>query len=107
MRTFARAALICASGAVLAVGLAATGGAAFAANPHSPGGTGQPSKECGDEGATTRPGHAADAPGPGSPFRPDGGIAGAHYAGSQPQNSNNPKSVAQYDVACFQVTQNH
>jgi hypothetical protein len=26
------------------------------------------------------------------------------YAGSQPQNSNNPKSVSQYDVACFQAT---
>lgn len=30
--------------------------------------------------------------------------AEAVYAGSQPQNSNNPKSVAQYDVACFQVS---
>jgi hypothetical protein len=29
------------------------------------------------------------------------------YAGSQPQNSNNPKSVSQYDVACFQVSQPH
>ena len=28
--------------------------------------------------------------------------ADAHYAGSQPQNSNNPNSVSQYDVACFQ-----
>jgi hypothetical protein len=26
------------------------------------------------------------------------------YAGSQPQNSNNPKSVSQYDVACFQAS---
>jgi hypothetical protein len=25
------------------------------------------------------------------------------YAGSQPQNSNNPTSVSQYDVACFQA----
>jgi hypothetical protein len=25
------------------------------------------------------------------------------YAGSQPQNSRNPKSVSQYDVACFQA----
>jgi hypothetical protein len=25
------------------------------------------------------------------------------YAGAQPQNSNNPKSVSQYDVACFQA----
>ncbi len=27
------------------------------------------------------------------------------YAGSQPQNSNNPNSVSQYDVACFQAGQ--
>lgn len=26
------------------------------------------------------------------------------YAGSQSQNSNNPNSVSQYDVACFQVS---
>ncbi|HZT08686.1 MAG TPA: adenylate cyclase [Chloroflexota bacterium] len=25
------------------------------------------------------------------------------YAGAQPQNSQNPKSVSQYDVACFQA----
>ncbi|MEU5938961.1 hypothetical protein ABZ807_07180 [Micromonospora sp. NPDC047548] len=39
----------------------------------------------------------------GSAFNPDG-IAGMHYAGEQPQNSKNPKSVAQYDVACFQLS---
>jgi hypothetical protein len=27
------------------------------------------------------------------------------YAGEQPQNSNNPSAVSQYDVACFQVSQ--
>ena len=27
------------------------------------------------------------------------------YAGSQPQNSVNPNSVSQYDVACFQAGQ--
>ena len=34
-----------------------------------------------------------------------GGFANAEtrYAGSQPQNSNNPKSVSQYDVACTQT----
>jgi len=26
------------------------------------------------------------------------------YAGQQPQNSRNPQSVSQYDVACFQQT---
>jgi hypothetical protein len=51
-----------------------------------------------------RPGHAVAAPG--SPFNPDG-HAGTVYAGEQPQNSKNPVSVSQYDVACFQVSKNH
>jgi hypothetical protein len=29
------------------------------------------------------------------------------YAGSAPQNSNNPNSVSQYDVACYQVSIHH
>lgn len=43
------------------------------------------------------------------PFTPNGfNTAGFNhattvYAGTQPQNSNNPKSVSQYDVACFQA----
>ncbi len=66
---------------------------AFAADP---GTQGQPSKSC------------QDVFGPGTPLVPNGfntnGFANAeaHYAGSQPQNSVNPKSVSQYDVACFQ-----
>ena len=64
--------------------------------------TGQPSKTCGDPGATMTPGNATNAPG--SAFNP-GGQAGSVYAGTQPQNSKNPVSVSQYDVACFQVTQ--
>lgn len=75
-------------------------GSALAANPHSGGVTGQPNQSCQAEPST--PGHAASAPG--SAFNPDGN-AGTHYAGTQPQNSKNPKSVAQYDVACFQVSQ--
>ena len=59
--------------------------------------TGQPNEECGEEDALNRPGHAEDARG--SAFNPDG-IAGQHYAGEQPQNSKNPKSVSQYDTAC-------
>jgi hypothetical protein len=59
--------------------------------------TGQPNEECGDEDALNRPGHSENARG--SAFNPDG-IAGQHYAGEQPQNSKNPKSVAQYDTAC-------
>ena len=63
----------------------------------STGSQGQPSQSCqaffGDAG----------------PFTPRGfNTAGFNhattvYAGSQPQNSNNPKSVSQYDVACFQA----
>jgi hypothetical protein len=77
-----------------------TAGSAFAADPHSGGATGQPSQSCQAEPST--PGHAASAPG--SAFNPDGN-AGTHYAGTQPQNSKSPKSVSQYDVACFQVSQ--
>jgi hypothetical protein len=64
---------------------------------NSTGNQGQPSQSCqsffGDAG----------------PFTPSGfNTAGFNhattvYAGSQPQNSNNPKSVSQYDVACFQA----
>lgn len=71
--------------------------AVFAANPP---GTGQPNQSCEDVGV--RPGNAMSAPG--SAFNPDG-IAGTKYAGEQPQNSKNPNSVSQYDVACFQVAQ--
>ena len=70
--------------------------AVFAANPP---GSGQPNQSCEDAGV--RPGNAMSAPG--SAFNPDG-IAGTKYAGEQPQNSVNPKSVSQYDVACFQVS---
>ena len=66
----------------------------------NPAGTGQPSQSCQDVGVT--PGQAALAPG--SAFNTSG-VAGTVYAGTQPQNSNNPKSVSQYDVACFQVSQ--
>jgi hypothetical protein len=73
---------------------------AIGANPHSGGSTGQPNQSCQAEPST--PGNSASAPG--SAFNPSGN-AGTHYAGQQPQNSKNPKSVSQYDVACFQVSQ--
>jgi hypothetical protein len=57
--------------------------------------TGQPNASC--EDTPNQPGHS-DL-GPGSAFNPDG-VAGTHYAGEQPQNSKNPNSVSQYDVAC-------
>ncbi len=63
---------------------------------------GQPNQSCQAEPMT--PGNAASAPG--SAFNTSG-VAGGVYAGQQPQNSNNPMSVAQYDVACFQVSQPH
>lgn len=69
----------------------------FAANPP---GTGQPSQDCESLGVT--PGLASSAPG--SAFNTNG-VAPSHYAGQLPQNSNNPMSVSQYDVACFQVSQ--
>ena len=63
-----------------------------------PPGSGQPGVECEE----VRPGNSAS--GPGSAFNEDG-MAGTVYAGEQTQNSNNPHSVSQYDVACFQVEQ--
>jgi hypothetical protein len=76
--------------------LVAGAGAAFA---DTTGNTGQPSQSC--QAQTTTPGNSASAPG--SAFNTSG-VAGTHYAGNAPQNSNNPNSVAQYDVACFQVS---
>jgi hypothetical protein len=66
----------------------------------NPSGTGQPNASC--EESPFHPGRSAVAPG--SAFNPDG-ISGTKYAGEQPQNSNNPKSVSQYDVACYQMSQ--
>ncbi|ADO48899.1 hypothetical protein [[Enterobacter] lignolyticus] len=73
----------------------------FALNVHSVTGmTGQPSQTIGSaQTGSVTPGHASSAPG--SAFNPAGN-AGTHYAGTQPQNSGNPKSVSQYDVAGFQ-----
>ena len=70
----------------------------------STGNTGQPNQSCGSLNAQMTPGNAANAPG--SAFNPNG-VAGGVYAGQQPQNSQNPNSVSQYDVACFQVSQHH
>lgn len=86
---------------VLALVLVLTLGIVGTALADNPGTHGQPNQSCEDQ--TTRPGNAASAPG--SAFNPDG-QAGTVYAGEQPQNSNNLKSVSQYDVACFQVSSN-
>lgn len=60
----------------------------------------QPGVECDD--FSQRPGHSDTAPG--SAFNEDG-HAGTVYAGEQPQNSINPHSISQYDVACEKVSQ--
>ena len=78
--------VLASAAAGLLMALALTGSAVAA---------GQPNQSC--ETSGTRPGHASTAPG--SAFNPDG-TAGTKYAGEQPQNSKNPKSVSQYDVAC-------
>jgi hypothetical protein len=81
----------------LAGGLAlAVSGPAFATTT---GNQGQPNQSCQAEPHT--PGNSATAPG--SAFNTSG-KAGTVYAGTQPQNSKNPNSVAQYDVACFRVS---
>ena len=60
--------------------------------------TGQPNQVCGETTPVTSP-SAGAATAPGSPFSP-GGVSGQVYAGTQTQNSKNPASVSQYDVAC-------
>ena len=93
-------ALVVATASVTLVGIA-TASTALAV---SPGSQGQPGETCVlNQNAQFEPGNAASARG--SAFNENGGIAGGMYAGSQPQNSINPKSVSQYDVACFEVTQ--
>jgi hypothetical protein len=87
---------------VIGASAALTIAAATAAFAGSMGNTGQPNQSCQAQPST--PGNAASAPG--SAFNTSG-QAGTVYAGQQPQNSNNPNSVSQYDVACFQVSQSH
>lgn len=91
--------------ALATAGIVLTGPvAAHAAGNPSPTGTGQPSQTCGSDTAPMTPGSSVAAAG--SAFNPDG-HAGTVYAGEQPQNSGNPLSVSQYDVACYQVSQGH
>jgi hypothetical protein len=60
---------------------------------------GKPNQSCqaGANYPANTPGNSFNAPG--SAFNPNG-VADSKYAGTQPQNSKNPNSVAQYDVAC-------
>ena len=84
----------------------ASTGISLAANVHTVTGTsGQPNQTIGTaETGSTTPGNASTSPG--SAFNPNG-VADTKYAGTQPQNSKNPKSVSQYDVAGFQQSHNH
>jgi hypothetical protein len=91
-----------ASALLLALALALP--AAAASNPA---GTGQPGTAnpngvaCGDPGATAQP----------NGFGTSGfAVAAAHYAGSAGTgslNSGNFHAVSEYDIACYQATQNH
>lgn len=99
MKSMTRLVKLCAGAGIVAGAL--TVGSAGAALAADPGTTGQPSQSCGSATAPNTPGAAANAPG--SAFNRNG-TAGTVYAGQQPQNSGNPASVSQYDVACFQVS---
>jgi hypothetical protein len=79
------------AGAVIVVGLALP----VTALADSTGNHGQPSQSCQSffSGALTPQGFNTAG------FQ----HATTVYAGAQPQNSGNPKSIAQYDVACFQA----
>jgi hypothetical protein len=92
--------LVKATGTALGTATLVLGGIGTAHAASTPSSTGQPNQSC--EATPSTPGNAVSAPG--SAFNPDG-HAGTVYAGEQPQNSTNPKSVSQYDVACFQLSQ--
>ncbi len=99
MRSNVRLRVLTVTGACAVTIGVVTAGPALAA---SPGTLGEPDETCLSSTAPSEPGSAGSAPG--SAFNENGGTAGGMYAGSQPQNSNNPMSVSQYDVACFQVS---
>lgn len=86
-----------------------TGGSALADNVHLfTNMSGQPDTggsivNCGANGLVSTPGNANPVNSMGSPFGSTA-FAATKYAGSQSQNSNNPNSISQYDVACFQAT---
>jgi hypothetical protein len=88
---------VCVAGPALAAGSSKTSSTGTQSGTHTPRAVGQPNDSCGSPSAPFTPGDAASALG--SAFNP-AGIAGGVYAGQQPQNSNNPASFSQYDVAC-------
>jgi len=87
---------------VIVAALAAQAVPVFAA---ATGTIGQPDQSCLSSTAPNEPGNAASARG--SAFNENGGIAGSVYANPTSQggtSSSNTHVVAQYDVACFQVS---
>ena len=92
---------------LVALGLGAlTAGAT--PSPNGPGQPGAPQTTCGQPNATAMPGSAGSAGG--APFNPSG-TAGNNYAGNpgtaSAAHSNSTAAVSQYDIACFQQTQQH
>ncbi len=104
MRGTRRIVVACSVGAALSLaGLAGVAGAT--PSPNGPGQPGAPGTTCGSPNATSTPGNAATAQ---SPFNAAGN-AGQHYAGNPGTaslaHSNSAHAVSQYDIACFQQTQ--
>jgi hypothetical protein len=90
--------------ASLAIGvclLALSAGAVLAANPHSPGTTGQPNQSCQSFSATTRPGNSGTSLG--APFNEPGINSTSGGTGGNAYNAAGAPS--EYDVACFQQSQ--
>ena len=94
--------------AMVAVLLLLQATAAFAG---STGNHGQPSQSCQDPATSTTPGNAGDPSNTGSPFSPNGTSDNVYANGPGTGEPNgtikNPTTVSQYDVACFQNSQNH
>src|SRR5256886_16184129 len=78
---------------------AALTGVTLAGDPHTSGVKGQPNQSCENPHTMTTPGKSSAARG--SAFKPSG-LAGTNYAGEKSAHAKDPKSVSQYDVACFQ-----
>ncbi len=91
----------------IALAVAVAGTALAATSPNGPGQPGAPNTTCGNANTMMTPGNSVNAAG--SPFNADG-TAGTVYAGNPGTaslaNSNSVHAVSQYDIACFQVSNN-
>jgi hypothetical protein len=101
MRRFAMRKLLLVAGAVMALSGAMASGALGASNPA---GTGQPGTaqasgaSCGAPGSTSEPNGFSS-----------GGFANAEsvYANPGTTSGNQSHAISEYDIACYQQTQNH